>query len=99
MQNIDEFVDRLLSEKGIHDADPNYKDELKEKILDQIDEAALEELSDERVAELARLVDDPTFDGHKMRDYIIRAGVDVDDVAQATMQTFRAQFLLGGQNE
>lgn len=99
MQNIDEFVDRLLSEKGIYDAGPDYKEELKEKILDQIDEAALEKLSDESLAELARLVDDPTFDGHKMRDYIVRAGIDVNNVAETTMQTFRTQFLLGGQNE
>jgi predicted house-cleaning noncanonical NTP pyrophosphatase (MazG superfamily) len=99
MQNIDEFVDRLLSEKGVTNADSTYKEELKEKILSKIDETALEQLNDTQLAELVKLVEDPTFDDDKMRSYITNVGININNIAMTAMQAFRSQFLLGGQYE
>ena len=99
MQNLDEFVDRLLSEKGITNADPAYREEIKEKILSRIDETALEQLNDTQLAELVQLVEDPTFDNNKMRDYIVNTGININNVAMTAMQAFRSQFLFGGQYE
>ena len=99
MQNIDEFVDRLLSEKGVTNADSTYKEELKEKILSKIDETALEQLNDTQLAELVKLVEDPTFDDDKMRSYITNVGININNIAMTAMQAVRSPFLLGGQYE
>ena len=99
MQNLDEFVEQLMSEKGIINADPVYKEELKEKVLSKIDETALEQLNDSQLAELVQLVEDPTFDSNKMRSFITDAGININNIAMTAMQAFRSQFLLGGRYE
>ena len=101
MQNIDEFIDALLKEKGITDIEPeveaDLKAEMKGRLLDQIDKAAIMELSEEKAAELATLVDDPDFTNEKMTEFIENSGVNLAEVAASTMLKFRSFYLGTGE--
>lgn len=101
MQNIDDFIESLLDDKGITDVDPEVRTELKEemktRLLDQINKAAIMELSEERAAELAELVDDPEFTNEKMTEFMQESGVNLTEVALDTMLKFRTFYLGTGE--
>lgn len=97
MQTIDEFIDSILNEKGITDVDPEIRTELvedmKKRLLDQINKAAVMKLSEEKAAELAKLVDDPDFTDEKMAEFMQSSGVNLAEVALDTMLKFRGFYL------
>lgn len=97
MQNVDEFIESLLNDKGIVDLEPEIKKELKadmkKRLLDQIDRAAIQELSEEKAAELAKLVDQPDFDNAKLTKFMEESGVNLAEVALETMLKFRNFYL------
>lgn len=98
MQNIDDFIESLLNEKGITDIEPEVRDELKSemkaRLEEQIDRAAVQALSEEKATELASLVDDPDFTNEKMAEFMQNSGVNLTEVALETMLQFR-NFYLG----
>lgn len=100
MQSIDEFIESILNDKGITDIEPDVRDELKsdmkQRLLDQIDKAAVMQLSEEKAAELANLVEDPEFDDTKMTDFMQNSGVNLTEVALDTMLKFRGFYLGAG---
>ena len=97
MQNIDDFIESLLNDKGI-DVEPDIKEELKNemktRLLREIDEAAIRALSAEKADELAKLVDDPEFTNEKMTEFMKDSGVDLTQVTLDTALKFR-NFYLG----
>lgn len=99
MQNIDDFIESLLVDKGITDIDPEVKAELKEdmknRLLNQINRAAIMQLSEEKATELAELVDNPEFTNEKMTEFIQNSGVNLTEVALDTMLKFRGFYLQG----
>lgn len=99
MQNIDDFIESLLNDKGITDVDPEIKEELKtdmkNRLLDQINRAAIMQLSEEKAAELAELVDKPDFTDEKMTEFLQNSGVNLTEVALDTMLKFRGFYLQG----
>lgn len=101
MQNIDDFLESLLNDKGITDVDPEIRAELKEdmktRLMDQINRAAIMELSEEKAAELADLVDDPEFNDEKMAKFMQESGVNLTEVALDTMLKFRGFYLGTGE--
>ncbi len=101
MQNIDDFIETLLKEKGITDIDPEIqtevKEEMKGRLLDQINKAAVMELSEEKAAELAEKVDDPNFTNEQMTEFMQNAGVNLVEVAADTMLKFRSFYLGTGE--
>lgn len=96
MQNLDEFIENLLNEKGI-EVEPDIKEELKAdmkaKLLDQINRAAIQSLSEEKAEELAKLVEQPDFTNEKMTEFIQNSGVNLTEVALDTMLKFRSFYL------
>ena len=101
MQNIDDFLESLLNDKGITDVDPEIRAELKEdmktRLMDQINRAAIMELSEEKAAELADLVDDPEFNDEKMANFMQESGVNLTEAALDTMLKFRGFYLGTGE--
>ena len=99
MQNIDDFIESLLNDKGITDVEPEIKEELKadmkNRLLDQINRAAIMQLSEEKAAELAELVDNPEFTNEKMTEFLQNSGVNLTEVALDTMLKFRGFYLQG----
>lgn len=98
MQNIDEFIESLLNEKGITNVEPEIREELKAdmkaRLLDQIDRAAVQALNEEQAAKLAKLVESPDFTNEKMTQFIQDSGVNLAEITLNTMLMFR-NFYLG----
>ena len=97
MQSVDEFIESLLVDKGITDIEPEIKAELsqemKTRLLDQINKAAIMQLSEEKAAELVSMVDDPNFTNEKMTEFMQTSGVNLAEVALETMLQFRNFYL------
>ena len=97
MQSVDEFIESLLVDKGITDIEPEIKAELsqemKTRLLDQINKAAIMQLSEEKAAELASMVDDPNFTNEKMTEFMQTSGVNLAEVTLETMLQFRNFYL------
>ena len=97
MQSVDEFLESLLVDKGITDIEPDVKEELKAemktRLLDQINKAAIMRLSEEKAAELAAMVDDPNFTNEKMTEFMQNSGVNLVEVTLETMLQFRNFYL------
>ncbi len=101
MQSVDDFIEQLLKEKGITDVEDDIRTELKEdmkkRLLDQIDKAAVMQLSEEKAAELANLVEDPNFTNEQMTEFMKNSGVNLPEVALETMLKFRNFYLGSGE--
>ena len=97
MQSVDEFIEQLLIDKGITDIEPDVKEELKsdmkQRLLNQINRAAIMELSEEKAAELATKVDDPNFSNEDMAKFMQESGVNLAEVSLNTMLEFRNLYL------
>lgn len=97
MQSVDEFIESLLVDKGITGIEPDVREELKTemktRLLDQINKAAIMQLSEEKAAELAAMVDDPNFTNEKMTEFMQNSGVNLVEVALETMLQFRNFYL------
>lgn len=97
MQDIDSFMEQLLVDKGITELDPEVKKDLisdmKNRLLDQIDRAAVMQLSEEKATELAEKVGDPDFTNEKMTEFMKESGVDLTQVTLDTMLRFRNFYL------
>ena len=97
MESLDEFIEQLLIDKGITSQDPETKaeliKELRTMLLDQINKAAIMQLSEEQADELTQKLDDPEFTDEKMTEYMEQSGVDLTSVAIETMVRFRQYFL------
>ena len=99
MQNIDDFIENLLVDKGITELDPEIKEELKtdmkKRLVNQINRSAVLQLGEEKAAELAGLVDDPDFTNEKMTEFLQNADIDFTGIALDTMSKFRNFYLQG----
>lgn len=97
MQSIDEFIESILNDKGITDVEPDVRNELKtemqQRLTDQINKAAIMQLSEEKAAELAEKVDDPNFTNEQMTEFMQNSGVNLAEVALDTMLKFRSFYL------
>lgn len=97
MQSVDEFIESILNDKGITDVDPEVREELKEdmkkRLLDQIDKAAIMQLSEEKAAELDELSNNPDFTNEKLVEFMKNSGVNLPEVALDTMLKFRGFYL------
>ncbi|MCQ2570906.1 MAG: hypothetical protein MJ154_01510 [Candidatus Saccharibacteria bacterium] len=99
MQNLDDFMESLLQEKGIN-VEGEVRDQLKEDMIQtlmtQIDRATLNRLTEEQATELSEKLDDPNFGNEQAAEYIRSCGIDAQEVALETMVMFRALYLGGG---
>ena len=97
MQSIDEFIESILNDKGITDVEPDVRNELKaemqQRLTDQINKAAIMQLSEEKAAELAEKVNDPNFTDEQMTEFMQNSGINLAEVALDTMLKFRSFYL------
>ena len=97
ISNIDDFIEQILVGKGINNVEAGtkatIKEDMKRHLIDQINQSAILQMSDEKVSELANLVDDPNFSSRSLTDFIQNSGVDYPAVARDTMARFRNYYL------
>ena len=99
MEQVDEFIDRLIEERGSeglsNDAKVELKKTLTQELLNQIDKAAIYALPEDKAIELAKKTDNPNFTDEDMAKFIQDTGVDLQTVALNTMVEFRKFYLQG----
>lgn len=97
MESVDQFIEQLLVDKGMVDLEPAVKTELmadmKERLLGQIERAAIMKLTEEKAKELDQKMDEPDFDDAKMTEFMQNSGVDLAQVAAEVMLMFRDLYL------
>ena len=98
MQNINEFIEDLLKEKGISIDDEEAKKEviadMAAKLQEEINRALVESLPEEKAKELAKKIDDPNFTEAKIAEFIKDSGVDIAKITEETKNKFR-EFYMG----
>lgn len=96
-QNIDDFISQLLVDKGIKDLEPeieqSLKNDMKTRLMDQINKAAIMQLSEEKADELSGMIDDPDFTNEKLTEFMQNSGVNLTEVTIDTMLQFRSAYL------
>ena len=97
MENVEQFIDQIINEKGYTSLDEDVRAQLKadltQRLLDQIDTAAIYALPEEKAVELSQKLDDPNFGDEQVTEFMAQSGVDLQDVALKTMLQFRALYI------
>ncbi len=101
MENVEQFVDQLIDEKGLGvegDVRTELKMDMMERLLDQIDRAAINALPEDKAIELADKLDDENFTDEQVAEYMRNSGLDLERIALETMLQFRLLYLGGNAN-
>ncbi len=101
MENVEQFVDQLIDEKGLGvegDVRKQLKMDMMERLLDQIDRASINALPEDKAIELADKIDDENFTDDQIAEFMRNSGVDLERVALETMLQFRLLYLGGNPN-
>ena len=96
MENVEQFVDQLIDEKGLGvegDVREQLKLDMMERLLDQIDKASINALPEDKAIELADKLDDENFTDEQVAEFMRNSGVDLQRVALETMLQFRILYL------
>lgn len=96
MESVEQFIEQLLDSRGI-DVEGEVRQQLKQdmmqRLLDQIDKAVINALPDDKVAELTEKLDDTSFTNEKMQQFVKESGVDAQQIALETMLQFKYLYL------
>lgn len=99
MEQVSQFMDSLLEEKGITDLDDETREMLKRDMIDrlmtQIDTAMINALPEDKLNEFNQRINDPDFTNDDATQFFVDAGLDVQKIALQTMIEFRMLYLGG----
>lgn len=95
---IELFVGQVLDAKKIPGTDdPEIRqqliNDLKTRLMAQIDRAMLSALSERQLDELNNLLDKPDLQDSDIQDFYRKAGIDGQQIAFNTMMRFREYYL------
>ena len=95
--NFDRFVNSLIAEKDLKGLMPEGREqvaaELKNLISEEVNRAILMELSDEKLDELDRRMDNGPLSEEEMQEFLRNSGVDIPKVTTKTLMYFRSFYL------
>ena len=97
---VSSFIDGILEKKNLpgikSDQVLHYvRQDMTEKLLDQIDRALIEALPEDRAVEFDKLLDQEGVTPEVVQRFIVDAGVDVAKVTALTMLQFKELYLGG----
>ncbi len=99
MEQVSQFMDSLLEEKGITDLDDETREALKKDMIDrlmnQIDTAMINALPEDKLDEFNQRINDPDFSNDDATQFFVDAGLDVQKIALQTMIEFRMLYVGG----
>ena len=90
---INTFVSKMMADKGVEDA--ALKEQLEAKLEEQIEQAMIRMLPDEKLVELEGMLDREASD-EEIEQFFDGSGVNFEQVAQQTMAAFRSAFSARG---
>jgi hypothetical protein len=97
MENVEQFIDQIIAEKGYTNLEPavhmQLKSDLVQRLLDQIDTAAIYALPEDKAVELSQKLDDPNFTDQMVTEFMANSGIDLANIALKTMLQFRTLYL------
>jgi hypothetical protein len=97
MDQLDQFVNEILEAKRLPGVTPEVKGQLvvdlRKQLLDQINRALIEELSDEQIDAFNELIDQPDTTDATTEQFIRDAGVNIETVTAKTLLRFRDLYL------
>lgn len=100
MENVEQFIDQLITDKGISGLTDEVRAELRtdlmQRLMDQVDRAVINALPEEKAIELSEKVDDENFGDDEVNEFIRNSGVDVQRISLETMLKFRELYLGAG---
>ena len=95
MQNIEEFIDRLVQEKGFDHKDPEVvtqiKADLLESVGDSINAMIMEHMPEQKMREFEAILD--TKDEAKITTYIREQIPDIDEKTAGVLLAFKNTYL------
>lgn len=100
MENVEQFVDQLITDKQVSGLTDEVRAELKvdltQRLVDQIDRAVIDALPEDKAIELASRLDDDDFGDEQVAEFMKNSGVDMQRVSLETMLKFRELYLGAG---
>ena len=97
MEQLDEFIVNLLKEKGVTGLDPevekSLKEEMRTRLNGQINRSAIEQLSEDKAAELVEHLKDPKFTNEDFGKFMQDSGVDLVETTTNALLAFRSLYL------
>jgi len=94
---LDKFINDMLSDKdlsGVSDEARGYLlEDLKNRLLDQVNRALIDALPEDKNAEFDALLDNESVTDIQVQQFIIDSGVDVQKIAAKAMLLFRDLYL------
>lgn len=96
MDNVEQFIDQLLDTRGVEaegEVREQLKQDMRQRLLDQIDRAVINALPEDKLEELSAKLDDENFSDDEMFKFVSESGVDAQRIALETMLQFRYLYL------
>ena len=97
MQEIHDFMDQLLIDKGVTGIDNEIKErvieDMTQMLMKQIDQATIDALTDEQADELANKLNSGELKDEDVPQYLTDAGLDLQQITLVTMMQFRELYL------
>ena len=94
---LDKFIIEMLDQKQLSNLTEEAKkylvDDLRTRLIDQINRSLIEAMSDEKVDEFNKMLDDPSATAEQAQQFIANSGVNVKKITGLTMLSFRELFL------
>lgn len=100
-QLLDLYVEQMMIDKGITELEGEARDEmrkdLKERLLMEINRSMLMALPDEIFERLNQKMEDGSLTAGDVEAAVKEAGLNVDEITEATMAEFRKIYLESGE--
>ena len=97
MQEVHDFMEQLLYDKGMTDLDEDVKErmivDMTQILMRQIDHNAIDSLSDEKADELAAKLNSGELSEDDVPQFMEDAGLDLQQISLVTMIQFRELYL------
>lgn len=96
-KELDQFMSDLIDEKKLDGVDAEIKQDLiedmKERFADILDRRMVDALPDDKVEGFNDLLDQDDVDNATLQQYLLDAGVEVQQLAVQTLLEFREIYL------
>lgn len=95
MKNIEDFVDKMVSEKGFDTKDPEVLEQIKsdllERVGDQMNAMIMTNIPESKLADFEAILD--TKDEEKIATYIKEQIPDIDEKTAGVLLSFRNSYI------
>ena len=94
---VDQFLGQILDEQQLIIDTPEARQQIiadmRALLMDQIDQAMVNELNDEQLDSLDQLLDQPDLQDSQIQEFFRQCGINGERVAMETMLRFRQYYL------